>query len=528
MPTKLSKLSLRRAVGHVAKYGDTDVLPHPVESVFLSERKTKIVDELAALDLDTFKPAQGVEIIAPKSRLGFRIVHQLPILETLLLTAAVIEIGGDLEKRKRPIEEFGSFAYRFSKEKGVSLFTKNHTYRDWLEWQRHLVSDLDYSEIVFTDIADFYQRIYLHRLENILDTATRKKGINRFIIKLIKQIRSRQSYGIPVGGAASRLLAEAVLADTDSFLADEDIVFTRFVDDYRIFLRPDQSAYATLASLAEQLATSEGLSLNAQKTKIMPLPEFQAYIDRQLVDVYDAAQQSALDALSHALYFDEEPDEIEIDKVRSLNLLSLLQGEMSSEIWDFGKIRAIFLGLRVTENEDAIQFLTDRLESFLPFGKEPVFCFDVMHSKEKLDSAALAEKIIAELKMGAASSVPTIRVWLLELFVRGCLKINHKELLKISKDETLSNRQNFLIRGLNNDVNFFRKGKTRFEQTNSFEKFPFLLGATCLPKDEFKAWISAIKTNMDRPLNRLFCDWVLGKVGKLADVIATRTNLARE
>lgn len=105
MPTKLSKLSLRRAVGHVAKYGDTDVLPHPVESVFLSERKTKIVDELAALDLDTFKPAQGVEIIAPKSRLGFRIVHQLPILETLLLTAAVIEIGGDLEKRKRPIEE---------------------------------------------------------------------------------------------------------------------------------------------------------------------------------------------------------------------------------------------------------------------------------------------------------------------------------------------------------------------------------------------------------------------------------------
>jgi len=43
----LSKLSLRRAVGHVAKYGDTDVLPHPVESVFLSERKTKIVDELA-------------------------------------------------------------------------------------------------------------------------------------------------------------------------------------------------------------------------------------------------------------------------------------------------------------------------------------------------------------------------------------------------------------------------------------------------------------------------------------------------
>src|SRR6266436_4351877 len=83
-----------------------------------------------------------------------------------------------------------------------------------------------------------------------------KKGHQSFIKTLIKQIRSRQSYGIPVGGSASRLLAEAVLSDADSALADEGFLFTRFVDDYRLFLDSNQSPYSALAFIAEQLATS--------------------------------------------------------------------------------------------------------------------------------------------------------------------------------------------------------------------------------------------------------------------------------
>jgi len=48
--------------------------------------------------------------------------------------------------------------------------------------------------VIFTDIADFYQRIYLHRIENTLDSATANKGVKRFIEKIIKQVRSKQSY----------------------------------------------------------------------------------------------------------------------------------------------------------------------------------------------------------------------------------------------------------------------------------------------------------------------------------------------
>src|SRR5690606_9359190 len=109
---------------------------------------------------------------------------------------------------------------------------------------------LEFSQVIFTDIADFYQRIYFHRLETSLNVATGNKGVKRFIEKTIKTIRSRQSFGIPVGGTASRLLAEAVLADTDSALLDAGYQFTRFVDDFRILVFGEQDSYEVLSFLS--------------------------------------------------------------------------------------------------------------------------------------------------------------------------------------------------------------------------------------------------------------------------------------
>jgi hypothetical protein len=62
--TRLSKAALQRAVNHLIRYGDTDVLPHPIEAVFLYEKKASIVEELSKLDLDSFNPTQALEAIA--------------------------------------------------------------------------------------------------------------------------------------------------------------------------------------------------------------------------------------------------------------------------------------------------------------------------------------------------------------------------------------------------------------------------------------------------------------------------------
>jgi hypothetical protein len=134
----------------------------------------------------------------------------------------------------------------------------------------------------------------------------------------------------------------------------------------------------------------------------------------------------------------------------------------------------------------------------------------------------------SELVEGASLFVPTIRVWLLEMYVRGCLAIHNRQLNAIEGDSTPLNRQVYLIRGLNKDVNYFRRNKTRFEQKNAFEKHYFLLGATCLPDDELKAWLASVRGSMSRPLDRLFCNWVQSKRDKLDEVVRERTVLARD
>jgi hypothetical protein len=370
----------------------------------------------------------------------------------------------------------------------------------------------------------------LHRIENTLDAATASKGVKRFVEKLIKQVRSKQLYGIPVGCTASRIIAESVLADSDNALADEQIEFTRFVDDYRIFVKQGQAPYSILAFLADQLAASEGLSLNAQKTKLYSLEKFKEHIEAQLGDAFDDAEKEAIQALSQAFYFDEEivPAEEDIAKLRAMNLLELLEAELEEEVWDFGKIKAIFRALRLAPDPDSMEVIVSKFELFLPFMKELVLYLDELFRNHNPELGALRDKVLDQIGRGAASSVPTIRVWLLELFVRDILNISAKELNELKAQETLDNRQIDLIRGMNGEVNYFRRQKTKFDERNLFEKSAFMLGATCLPKDEFETWVGAVRANMSRPLEKLFCDWVKTKHQQLFVVIEARSGLAKE
>ena len=490
--------------------------------------KKEVVEELSKLDLDNFNPNQAIETIAPKSRYGFRIVHQLFLVETILYSAAVFEMAGDLETIKRPPDEYGPFAYRFSNDGDSSVFLKDHTYRDWLEWQANRAKVGDCTDVINTDIADFYQRIYLHRIENCLDTATANKGVKRFVEKLIKQVRSKQSHGIPVGGTASRLIAEAVLADTDNALAGEGIEFTRFVDDYCVFVRPDQTPYSILAFFADQLAASEGLSLNAQKTRLYTIEEFQQQIGLKLGDAFDEAEKDAIEALSNSMYFEGEVSPDDLAKLRAANLMGMLETELAAETWEFGRIKAIFRALRLAPDPDSIAFLEEKFEMFLPFIKELVLYLDELTRSYEVDLSGFQKKVLEQIHHGAAASVPVIRVWLLELFVRNALQIDLKQISDLKCSESLDNRQLYLIRGAKGDVNYFRRQKARFDERNNFEKLAFMLGATCLPKDEFDTWVNAVKPNMTRPLDRLFCDWVKTKRGALTGVLDARTALLKE
>ncbi len=160
MAYRLSKPSLIAAIQHLCRYGDTDVFPHLPELSFVREEEVAIVGELALLDLDAYDPGSAVEALGPKSRFGFRIVHQLQYLDTILLLAAVIELGTKIEGHRPPQDHIDAFSYRFYLGKKGAIFRADRTFKEWLHGQlAYLQANLKIKKVIATDISDFYARI---------------------------------------------------------------------------------------------------------------------------------------------------------------------------------------------------------------------------------------------------------------------------------------------------------------------------------------------------------------------------------
>lgn len=307
----LQRQSVIRAIDHLEAVGDTDLFPRLPELRFLSVAKDEIADFLEKLSVGNYNPVSSVEVLTPKSDLGFRIGHQLTATDSLVYTASVIECAEGIESLRASTSGDIAFSYRYDSNGGARLFHKNRGFHDWLGHLSSLGDNGPFDDakpVLETDIADFYQRIYFHRIENILDDVGASRGSSGAIRKVIQTCRSKQSFGIPVGSSASRLLAEGLLCDTDRILADMDLTASRYVDDYRIIASDRFNTHTILCRLAEHLLVTEGLSLNASKTRVNNTKTLHQASESRLEDVFSSAEMQALREYLDTVYGGEEID----------------------------------------------------------------------------------------------------------------------------------------------------------------------------------------------------------------------------
>jgi hypothetical protein len=134
-----------------------------------------------------------------------------------------------------------------------------------------------------------------------------------------------------------------------------------------------------------------------------------------------------------------------------------------------------------------------------------------MHELEKDNSNCfdhLQKEVVKSVSLPPASSIQTIKTWLIELFVRGVVPVAPSAIKMISASSSvLDRRQLHLIRGRTGDKNYFRSHKTSFGQLSPFEQSCFIWGAACLPKDEYDTWLSTVKPMFNTPTGSLFLKW---------------------
>ena len=510
MAFRLSIPALQKAIKHLCRHGDTDVFPHLLELAFFHEEIVDIVDELQKLDLDSYSPGGAFEALAPKGRYSFRITHQLGAVDTVLLLAAVIEIGEQIDALLPSPKGIEAFSYRFDGSSVDSVFLVGHTYKDWLQAQRdRILHTPAIKQVLATDISDYYARINFHRLENLLNEAAPRHGAARYIKKAIKVIRVRQSFGLPVGGAAARMLAELALSDTDKTLKDHGIAVTRFVDDFRIFLRAEESPYGALSFLAQHLSITEGLALNAAKTSVVARSDYLQKLNSVTRDIGVAAEGEALESLTASIYFGDTPETEDLAKLKTLNLLGYLEDEVSKKSYDIGRVRVIFRALRIAKPIESVGYITENFARLVVFSKELTLLMQVLAEDNPGCFDDLAEDAISAIMEPPAASVQVIRTWLLELFVRRIIPITTSQLGRIdSLSSVLDKRQLHIVRSRVGNRHFFRLNKANVGQMSVIEQPSFICGAACLPKDEYENWLVSLKSIHSAPTCRRFLKWV--------------------
>lgn len=269
------------AINNIIKEGITDVelfkKPFEIKLIENNEIRQEIIESVVKsikkCNFEELKISKIGHVLVPKKNLcDYRkcawidVIDEIKYLTLVLLMAKDIEIARDNKSNKRV------FSYRL-KTKGNNGYIFDNKY-NYTSFRNRIIEKSRMKNkriVVECDISNFYDRLNLHRLESTLLSIEK---IDKDAIKLLNEIllfwSNRDSYGLPVGSNASRILAEASLIEIDNYLISKKIDFCRFVDDYRIFAKNASEAHKNLALLVERL-NKEGLFLNFSKTNIKEL-----------------------------------------------------------------------------------------------------------------------------------------------------------------------------------------------------------------------------------------------------------------
>jgi hypothetical protein len=172
-------------------------------------------------------------------------------------------------------------SYR-SSDQDDRIFDTNFSWRAYKSRTVEALSGVESKVVVQTDIPSFYERIYHHRLENILLEVIGREGrVPLQIDRMLAKMSGGRSFGLPVGGHCARVLAEAVMMPIDEALTHARLNWYRYVDDFTVICDTHQEAYSAPSTLSHTLA-DYGLSLNKTKTTIMNSRYYADYVKAQL------------------------------------------------------------------------------------------------------------------------------------------------------------------------------------------------------------------------------------------------------
>jgi len=524
----VSEQSLRFAVRNIAEHGDTDVFPFPLENHWFHDEQDVVVGLLRQLD-DDFDdrliayPVTFARVLAGVGYNGFRAVTQIEPLWNAYLLALVVEIASDIERARVPVESQVVFSYRYKPNlESATLFDRD------IGWAAFHKKALDLSAttsvVVSTDISDFYARIYHHRLENALAAATKNRDAVARIMRILTTLSQGASYGLPVGGQASRLLADLLLNRTDRLLMATQIQFCRFVDDYYMFSESRSAAQVAMVRLSEMLFTNEGLTLSRSKTRLLTSAELAKSSPMAEPNDADSSEETiALEFVRLRLNYDpysqtavEDYEELR-NELKRFDVLGMLISELRKSRINEPLTRKLVRAIRFLEpttRDGAVHSILQNIEVLYPIFPTVSILLRQLLESLSMDACASVFKSIRNLvrRHSHVTLVPANLVYAIRLLAHDSSEETDALLIQLygRTDQSVLAKRDIILAMTRRRVDYWLSQQLKqYMLATSWERRALLVASYVLG-DEGKHWRQNIRGQLD-PADVSFLRWIGSK-----------------
>jgi hypothetical protein len=495
--------ALEWALTHVEKYSDTDLFPRAFEFAAVRNNWPEIRTFLAAQDLATHAPEAPRRLMVPKSRFGFRAGHQLHPLDSLLYASMVYEVAPKVEDARVIPSSRVACSFRLELGPDGKFFKENDGYPDFHERSKELANSEQYKFVVVADIADFYNQIYTHRVQSILETAGVSEGRARNLEAFILKLSAKQSRGLPVGPYASIVLAEACLDDVDRRLLTRGLTHTRYVDDFRIFCGSRREALAVLHDLCDYLYTSHRLTLQNSKTQVLSVREFKSKHlhapEEQELNSKKSLVEGLLEQWREVGYqvsaedLDKESlNQVQLDTIKDLFAACVAEKDLRVSLARYLLRRAAALRTR-----SIYESVFDNLELLSPVMRDVALYLAKTMPAERAEG--YGSRLLEFLGGSDVGGLPFVRTWGLYLLRERPNMLPAQYAMRLAEEiqNDLGLRPAALLARAHKLVDWVRPQKENWGNHGPWDRRAIIWAGSVLPSTERKKWLELVRDGGD-------------------------------
>lgn len=460
--------------------------------------------------LTSFKPGAHRRFIVPKDEFSYRQATQLDPQDSILLTAAIRQFGQGIEDRRVSSKQV--FSYRFFPDHIHGLYGNRSAWNEFWTAAYHL--SRRYPAILYCDIADFYNQIYHHAVENQLIESGFPNQATKWIVSLLESTTAGVSRGVPIGPHPIHLIAESTLTPIDNSLNTLGLHFLRYADDILVFCASEKAAHTALASIAATLDKQQRLMLQRHKTQIFEPTRFQTLCSHMIEDRPISADEDRVlnlikkysggDPYTTVLY-----GSISESDWRSLDgdvISDIIRDYIGKDHVDYIRLRWFYRRLTQIGHPGAIEVSLQEIERLGPCFANICLYLGSVQAVEPSQWKGIGAALLKLLDADEVKANEFFRLSILSVFSRNA-HINHFAALvsRFAASDPFARREILLAAKENGAFDWLREHKESFSGMDPWQKNAFVYCASGLPVDEREYFLN--RWDFPRPFEAMLAKW---------------------